>query len=58
MTNAFYKTTKELAELGLEGLPSEMKSSDHLIHRSPATLYFNSPGAKGFGVKRAGLAVP
>ncbi|MBO5610261.1 MAG: oxidoreductase [Eubacterium sp.] len=58
MTNAFYKTTKELAELGLEGLPSEMKSSDHLIYSSPATLYFNSPGAKGFGVKRAGLAVP
>ena len=58
MTNAFYKTTKELAELGLSGLPGELKSSDHLIYSSPATLYFNSPGAKGFGVKRAGLAVP
>lgn len=57
-SNAFYKTAKELAELGLAGLPSEMKSSDHLIYSSPATLYFNSPGAKGFGVKRAGLAVP
>lgn len=51
-------TTKELAELTPATLPSEMKSSDHLIYSSPATLYFNSPGAKGFGVKRAGLAVP
>lgn len=58
MINAFYKTTKELAELGLAGLPDEMKSNEHLIYSSPATLYFNSPGAKGFGVKRAGLAVP
>lgn len=58
MNKAFYKTTKELAELGLSGLPGEMKSSDHLIYSSPATLAFNSPGAKGFGVKRAGLAVP
>ena len=58
MENAFYRTTKELAELGLSGLPDEMKSNEHLIYSSPATLYFNSPGAKGFGVKRAGLAVP
>ncbi len=58
MNKPYCKTTKELAELGLAGLPGEMKSSDHLIYSSPATLYFNSPGAKGFGVKRAGLAVP
>ena len=58
MNNAFYKTTKELSELGLSGLPKEMRSSEHLIYSSPATLAFNSPGAKGFGVKRAGLAVP
>ena len=58
MNKAFFKTVKELAELGFSELPSEMKSSDHLIYSSPATLYFNSPGAKGFGVKRAGLAVP
>jgi Nitrogenase molybdenum-iron protein, alpha and beta chains len=58
MTKAFYKTAKELAELGLSGLPAELKSSEHLIYSSPATLAFNSPGAKGFGVKRAGLAVP
>ena len=58
MANAFYKTAKELAEAGLAGLPAELKSSEHLIYSSPATLSFNSPGAKGFGVKRAGLAVP
>ncbi len=58
MKEAYYKTTKELAELGLDKLPGEMKSGEHLIYSSPATLYFNSPGAKGFGVKRAGLAVP
>jgi nitrogenase molybdenum-cofactor synthesis protein NifE len=58
MAYAFYKTAKELAEAGLAGLPAELKSSEHLIYSSPATLSFNSPGAKGFGVKRAGLAVP
>ena len=35
-----------------------MISGKHLIYSSPATLAFNSPGAEGFGVKRAGLAVP
>ena len=58
MINAFYKTAKELSELQLSELPGELKSSEHLIYSSPATLSFNSPGAKGFGVKRAGLAVP
>ena len=58
MTKAFYKTAKELSEAGLMALPGELKSSEHLIYSSPATLAFNSPGAKGFGVKRAGLAVP
>ena len=48
----------ELAERGLEGLPDELVSSRHLIYSSPATLAFNSPGAEGFGVKRAGLAIP
>ena len=28
------------------------------MYNSPATLAYNSPGAEGFGVKRAGLAVP
>lgn len=58
MSEAFYITAKELSEGGYSGLPSELRSSEHLIYSSPATLAFNSPGAKGFGVKRAGLAIP
>ena len=48
----------ELAALGKKNIPSELQSSKNLIYSSPATLAFNSPGAQGFGVKRAGLAVP
>ena len=51
-------TAAELARLGPEHLPEELLSRKHLIYSSPATLAFNSPGAEGFGVKRAGLAVP
>ena len=51
-------TAAELARRGLEDLPDELVSSRHLIYSSPATLAFNSPGAEGFGVKRAGLAIP
>jgi len=39
-------------------LPPEFSPQEHLIINTPATLDFNSPGAQGFGVKRAGLAVP
>lgn len=56
--DAFYITARALADGGIEGVPSELKSQDHLIYSSPAALSFNSPGAQGFGVKRAGLAVP
>lgn len=55
---ARFFTTAELAERGLDNLPDELVSSRHLIYSSPATLAFNSPGAEGFGVKRAGLAIP
>ncbi|MCR5167051.1 MAG: nitrogenase component 1 [Oscillospiraceae bacterium] len=55
---AYYITASGLAERGRNDIPSELKSSEHLIYSSPATLSFNSPGAKGFGVKRAGLSVP
>lgn len=54
----FYRTAKELAEGGFSSLPKEYRTNTHLIYSSPATLAFNSPGAEGFGVKRAGLAVP
>lgn len=48
----------ELAARGMDDLPDELVSNRHLIYSSPATLAFNSPGAEGFGVKRAGLAIP
>ena len=53
----FY-TAEELAARGSNDIPLELVSTNHLIYSSPATLAFNSPGAEGYGVKRAGLAVP
>ncbi len=58
MTDAKFYTAAELANRGMADLPDELVSSRHLIYSSPATLAFNSPGAEGFGVKRAGLAIP
>lgn len=55
---AYFITTKRLAEAGRDNIPEELISSKHLIYSSPATLAYNSPGAAGFGVKRAGLAIP
>lgn len=51
-------SVRALASLGKENIPDELITGKHLIYSSPATLAFNSPGAEGFGVKRAGLAVP
>ena len=58
MSGAISYSVRELWELGKNNIPQEMTSSSHLIYSSPATLAFNSPGAEGFGVKRAGLSVP
>ena len=58
MNRALSYTVRELWERGRKDIPEEMISSTHLIYSSPATLSFNSPGAEGFGVKRAGLSVP
>ncbi|MCI2062995.1 MAG: nitrogenase component 1 [Eubacteriaceae bacterium] len=55
---AFYITAEKLAELGPDKVPPQMISGEHLIYSSPATLSYNSPGAQGFGVKRAGLVIP
>ena len=55
---AYYCTAAELVRLGKDAIPPQLISNTHLIYSSPATLAFNSPGAEGFGVKRAGLAVP
>lgn len=51
-------TVRELVKRGHDNIPAELISSTHLIYNSPAALAFNSPGAQGFGVKRAGLAIP
>ena len=58
LTKAYYITAEELASCGVDNIPSQLRSDRHLVYSSPATLAFNSPGAQGFGVKRAGLAVP
>ena len=51
-------TAGELAERGKNNIPDELLSGNNLVYSSPATLAYNSPGAEGFGVKRAGLSVP
>ena len=58
MQDAFFCTVGDLAEMGRENIPPQFISGAHLIYSSPATLAFSAPGAEGFGVKRAGLAIP
>ena len=55
--STFY-TVAELARRGENDIPESFSTARHLVYSSPATLAFNSPGAEGFGVKRAGLAIP
>lgn len=57
-SNAYCITIAELAERGVKDIPQEAATTKHLVYSSPATLSYNSPGAQGFGVKRAGLAIP
>ena len=58
MREAYYVTVGELLAREDESIPAEMQSGENLIYSSPATLSYNSPGAQGFGVKRAGLVIP
>ena len=58
MTKIDYQTIREIAEHGPDDISEIYQFPAHLIYSSPATLAFNSPGAEGYGVKRAGLAVP
>lgn len=51
-------TMRDLAAAGRDNIPRELRTDTGLIYNSPAALDFNSPGAQGFGVKRAGLAIP
>lgn len=57
-SEAYCITAENLIKAGKDNIPAELISNTHLIYSSPATLAFNSPGAQGFGVKRAALAVP
>lgn len=55
---AYSISAAALAARGRDQIPAELLSSTQLIYNSPAALAFNSPGARGFGVKRAGLSIP
>lgn len=57
---AYFITAEELAARldGKQAMPDELRTDAHLICNTPAAIDFNSPGAQGFGVKRAGLSVP
>jgi nitrogenase molybdenum-cofactor synthesis protein NifE len=54
----FSVTVKDLAACGFAGMPAAFIPSCGLVYSSPATLSYNSPGALGFGVKRAALVIP
>lgn len=55
---AVFFTAEGILKRGKAGIPDELMSGKNLVYSSPATLAYNSPGAEGFGVKRAGLSVP
>lgn len=55
---AYYCTVKELNKLGRDGSSGTAPVEYTPDLQLTGTLAFNSPGAEGFGVKRAGLAVP
>ena len=53
-----YTTIEEIIRCGPEELERGAAPHCRLIYSSPGTLFYNSPGAYGFGVKRAGLLLP
>lgn len=54
----FSITAAELSQRGPSDVPDAFIPNCHLIYSSPETLAYNSPGAIGFGTKRAGLVIP
>lgn len=52
-----YITAGELAERGPDAV-DDTSPNCRLIYSAPGTLAYNSPGAYGFGVKRAALLLP
>lgn len=57
-TEPLFSTINEIARRGPDNFPTQFIPHCHLVYSSPATLRYNSPGAFGFGVKRAGLLMP
>ena len=57
-SGALFYTVGELVRAGAREIPRPFKTTETLLYSSPATLAFHSPGAEGFGVKRAGLSIP
>jgi len=53
-----YETVKQVVMRGKEEISVHSVSACRLFYSSPATLQYNSPGAFGFGVKRAALLMP
>ncbi len=49
---------EDVAAVRESWIPREFTPGYGLVYSSPATLAYNSPGAEGYGVKRAALAVP
>ncbi|MBQ7738944.1 MAG: hypothetical protein IJT59_04765 [Desulfovibrionaceae bacterium] len=58
MTSPFFVSAQTLSQTDPKDWPKDLISSQNLIYSSKATLAFNSPGAEGFGVKRAALTMP
>lgn len=53
-----YETVAEIVSRGKEQMAVHAAAVCRLFYSSPATLQYNSPGAFGFGVKRAALLMP
>ena len=58
MSKTFFSTIKNISDSGKNNIAKDYVPACKLIFSSPASLSYNSPGALGFGVKRAGLVIP
>ena len=58
MTKTFFSSIKDISDAGKNNIAKDFIPACKLIFSSPASLSYNSPGALGFGVKRAGLVIP
>lgn len=58
MQQPLFLTAGQIANGDYNQFLKDQLPSSSLIYSSPATLAYNSPGAQGYGVKRAGLTMP